>query len=165
MTGAGLTEEKLFGDVLASATMGEASVAQEKTTNRRPKEGLKIWCQSRAVNTTLQAPLAQKSIHMSLVLWILIWVFILFILFILFHTISRHITCLSSFHTFRSKLCFIGLLPLEVHIYRQSVNMGPTSMSEIEVNKIIEAPECVSCCLAMLNNGCHLVVNAWTHFS
>lgn len=27
----------------------------------------------------------------------------------------------------------------EVHIYRQSVNMGPTSMSEIEVNKIIEA--------------------------
>ena len=89
MTGAGLTEEKLFGDVLASATMGEASVAQEKTTNRRPKEGLKIWCQSRAVNTTLQAPVAQKSIHMSLVLWILIWVFILFILF---HTISRHIT-------------------------------------------------------------------------
>lgn len=61
--------------------------------------------------------------------------------------------CLSSFHTFRSKLCFIALLPLEVHIYRQSVNMGPTSMSEIEVNKIIEAPECVSCCLAMLNNG------------
>eukprot|EP00435_Cladocopium_sp_Y103_P023326 s3472_g5.t1 len=26
-----------------------------------------------------------------------------------------------------------------VHIYRQSVNMGPTSMSEIDVNKIIEA--------------------------
>ena len=58
--GAGLTEEKLFGDVLASETMREASVAQEKTTNRRPKEGLKIWCKNSAAKTTLQAQVAQK---------------------------------------------------------------------------------------------------------
>ena len=49
----------------------------------------------------------------------------------------------------KSKLCnhrvgFVltdaaSLLVPKVHIYRQSVNMGQTSMSELQVNRIIEA--------------------------